>query len=111
MTKPAFCLTFALLTTCTLAGPAGAAQCGNDVSGFQTWKEEFKTEAVAAGLSAKAVSVLDAVKYDPGVIKLDRSQKPFKMSFEQFAKQRLSSGRVGQGRKRMKQHAALLSQI
>jgi lytic murein transglycosylase len=100
-----------LLAPLALAGPAGAAQCGNDASGFEAWKAQFKQEAVAAGLSPRTVSLLDGVKYDAGVIKLDRTQRPFKMSFEQFAKQRLSGGRVSQGRKRMQQHARLLSQI
>ncbi|MGQ7791057.1 lytic murein transglycosylase [Faunimonas sp. B44] len=92
------------------AGTAQAATCGNDAAGFPAWKEAFKQEARAAGLS-RSLAALDGVTYDSGVIKLDRSQKPFKMSYEAFVKQRLSSGRVSQGKKRMTQHATLLRQL
>ena len=100
-----FRFALAVLVPLALAGPAGAAQCGNDASGFEAWKAQFKQEAVAAGLSPRTVSLLDGVKYDAGVIKLDRTQRA------QFAKQGVSGGRVSQGRKRMKQYAGLLSQI
>jgi lytic murein transglycosylase len=100
-----FRFALALLVPLALAGPARAAQCGNDASGFEAWKAQFKQEAGAAGLSPRTVSLLDSVKYDAGVIKLDRTQRA------QFAKQGVSGGRVSQGRTRMKQYAGLLSQI
>ncbi|MYZ47402.1 lytic murein transglycosylase [Propylenella binzhouense] len=103
-------LTTTALLAGILAGPAEAAQCGNDASGFPAWLQAFKGEARAAGLS-RSLSALDGLSYDAGVIRLDRSQKPFKMSYEAFVKQRLSSGRVSNGKKKMAQYAALLRQL
>lgn len=47
----------ACLATACCAGvtSAGAATCGNDSSGFGRWVTEIRGEAVAAGISARAV--------------------------------------------------------
>lgn len=77
-----------LAVACLLAfsGQAAlAAKCGNNAGGFPRWLDQFKKEAAAAGISPKIVaSSLSGVTYDTRVIKLDRNQKHFKLSFEQF---------------------------
>lgn len=91
--------------------PAGAAPCGNDASGFSVWLPAFKREAQAQGISAGALRALDGVTYDTTVIRLDRNQKHFKVSFEQFAASRISAGRIATGRKKMQQYASTLARI
>ncbi|MFK8250756.1 lytic murein transglycosylase [Ancylobacter terrae] len=93
------------------ASAAGAAPCGNDGSGFAAWLPVFKQEAAAQGISASALGALNGVTYDTGVIRLDRNQKHFSVSFEQFIANRVGSGRISKGKAMLKQHAALLARI
>src|SRR5262245_26284350 len=90
---------------------AQAAKCGNNAGGFANWLNQFKKEAVAAGISPKVVaSALNGVTYDTRVIKLDRNQKHFNMSFDSFYAAR---GRPLEGlvRSRYQSNAALLNKI
>ena len=67
-------------------GPAAAASCGKDASGFDTWVQAFKGEAEAQGISKSAVELgLSGVKYSAATIRLDRHQGVFKQSFAQFS--------------------------
>src|SRR5690606_37894124 len=95
-----------------LGTPAMAAQCGNNAAGFPAWLADFKKEAVAAGISRRVVSsALDGVTYDAKVISLDRNQRVFKQSFEQFSGRMVNSHRINKGRAMIKRHAGLLSRI
>lgn len=103
----------ALACFVALAGQeeALAAKCGNNAAGFPRWLDQFKKEAVAAGISPKVVaSALNGVTYDARVIKLDRNQKHFNLSFEKFYATR---GRPLEGlvRSRYQSNAALLNKI
>ena len=104
----------ALLTMCALLvpGPAYAAACGNGPAGFDAWISAFKPRAKAAGISEKAIaSGLAGVSYDANVIRLDRGQKSFKLSFEQFYARRVSSSLISRGKQKLQQHKALLDRI
>lgn len=92
-----------------LSGTAEAAQCGKTAAGFDAWKEQFRAEAGGYGLSDRSLASLDAATYDTEVIRLDRSQKPFKASYPTFRKARLLPGRISQGKARMQKHAKLLA--
>jgi lytic murein transglycosylase len=97
-----------------LAGPnAGfAAQCGDGPGGFNGWLEHFKAEAAAQGIKAGAISsALAGLSYDPTVIHLDRSQRSFKLSFEQFYARRVDGALIGRGRSLMQTHRAVLDRI
>lgn len=103
---------FALALLTPLAAlPAMAAPCGNDGAGFNAWLRDFRGAAAAQGLSPGALRALDGLTYDTQVIRLDRNQKHFKQSFEQFAANRISSGRISKGRAMLKRHAATLQRI
>ncbi|WP_245297099.1 MULTISPECIES: lytic murein transglycosylase [Rhodomicrobium] len=89
-----------------------AAECGRDGSGFDAWLEHFKSKAAAQGISRATLSTaLDGLTYDRKVIGLDRGQRSFKLSFEQFYARRVSSGLIARGRKLMSTHAATFSRI
>ncbi|MBS9475636.1 lytic murein transglycosylase [Ancylobacter radicis] len=94
-----------------LAAPAQAAQCGNDASGFNAWLGEFRREAVAQGITPATLRTLDGVTYDTKVISLDRNQKHFKVSLEEFIKNRISKGRIAKGRQMLKQYGPTLARI
>lgn len=101
---------FALLGS-FIASPALAATCGNDGSGFDAWLGAFKKEAAGQGISSGALRALDGASYDTRVISLDRNQKHFQVSFEQFAANRVTAGRVSKGRAMLKQYASTLASI
>ncbi|MGA0562170.1 lytic murein transglycosylase [Ancylobacter sp. VNQ12] len=93
------------------AAPALAAPCGNDSSGFDAWLGAFKQEAVGQGISPATLRVLDGVSYDTKVISLDRNQKHFKVSLDEFIKNRISKGRIAKGRQLLQQYASTLARI
>ena len=101
----------ALTLLSTLAMPALAAPCGDDGAGFSAWVSDFRKAAAAQGISARALAALDGVQYDTGVIRLDRNQKHFAVSFEQFAAGRVTAGRISQGKAKLKQYADVLARI
>lgn len=91
---------------------ATAAPCGHDGRGFQRWIQDFKAEAVAKGVSrGTAARLLDEVGYDTRVIRLDRSQRSFRLSFEEFYRRRVSDALIRRGRRYMETHANLLRRI
>ena len=90
---------------------AMAAKCGNNASGFSRWLGQFKQEATAAGISPKVVNAaLNGVTYDTRVIKLDRNQKHFKLSFEKFYATR-ARPLESLARSKYKSNASLLKKI
>ncbi len=97
-----------------VAAPATAmAQaCGNSSAGFSSWLTQFKARAAAQGISSSALeSTLGAVTYDPTVIRLDRNQKSFKLSFEQFYARRVSNALIRRGAGLMRTHGATLDRV
>ncbi len=105
----------AALVCLFLAGTSGsalAAPCGNGPEGFTAWLQRFRLEAAAQGIkSGTVVSALSGVTYDPTVIRLDRSQHSFKLSFQQFYARRVSNAMIKRGRALIQQHRALLDRI
>jgi lytic murein transglycosylase len=92
--------------------PALAASCGNGPAGFDRWLESFRTSAAAQGISQGAIRTgLAGVTYDQRVIRLDRNQKSFKLSFDQFYARRVGSVLIGRARARLKTHRALLDRV
>ena len=91
---------------------ANAASCGKSASGFSAWLEDFKGRARAAGISQSTINrALKGVTYDSNVIRRDRSQRSFKLSFDQFYKRRVGSYLMNKARGKLKTHARLLRSI
>lgn len=102
----AACIASAVLT------PAVAKTCGNDGSGFSSWLTSFEDSARSVGISQATLSrALSNVTYDRNVVRLDRSQKSFKLSFEAFYARRVGSSLIGNARAKMKTHASLLARV
>jgi len=92
--------------------PACASECGHDGSGFDGWLAQFKSKAAAQGISQATIrSALAGVSYDPVVVRLDRSQRSFKLSFEQFYARRVDSALIRRGLSLMRTHQATLDRI
>ena len=110
--KMKFALVLLLAAAICSAGPASAQQCGNDGAGFDHWVGQFRAQAGQSGISpATAASALSGLSYDTTVIRLDRGQKSFKLSFEDFYARRVSNAMISRGRQKMQANAQLLDRI
>ncbi|GLK75841.1 lytic transglycosylase [Methylopila jiangsuensis] len=93
-------------------GAASAAPCGDGPSGFNAWVQDFEREAVSRGISPRvAQAALSGVSYDSRLIAYDRTQKPFKLSFEQFVAKRAPASLISQARSRIQRNKALFDRI
>ncbi|MEM1371911.1 MAG: lytic murein transglycosylase, partial [Pseudomonadota bacterium] len=108
-----------LLTVLALVGliaipgsPAVAAKCGSTGAGFNAWLADYKRQARAKGIRARTISrTLNDLTYDRRVIRRDRNQKSFKLSFNQFYKRRVGATLMKRAKTRLKRHARLLSRL
>lgn len=93
------------------AGGAHAAQCGNNASGFDTWKASFANQAAAQGISTEALRALEGTRYATKTISADRNQKSFKLTLKQFMQKRGGATIISRGKKMKRQNAALFSRL
>ena len=95
-----------------MAPAASAATCGNTGAGFSAWLAQFKRQAAAQGIPARVIrAALGNVTYNPYVIKLDRNQHSFHLSFRKFWNLRVNNAMIRKGRKIMRARARLFSRI
>ena len=105
-------LAAAVITLAGMATAVAAAPCGNSAAGFQGWLTDFRREAAGQGISQRTLdSALAGVGYDRRVISRDRSQRSFKMSFDQFYKRRVGAYLMKRARQRLNSYSGLLSRI
>jgi lytic murein transglycosylase len=91
---------------------ASAQACGSTAASFGPWLEAFKGRARSAGVSQAALDRgLSGVTYDPNVISLDRNQKSFNLSFEQFYSRRVSGAMITKGRNWIAQNRGLATRL
>ncbi len=91
---------------------ANAARCGNTSKGFNSWLVGIKKQAAARGISQRAIrSSLSNVRYSHKVIKLDRNQRSFHLSFKQFYKLRVNNALINKGKRKMRRLSGLLNRI
>lgn len=100
------------VTTCLLAaGTAGASaqQCGGD---FETFREGVRQEALAKGLSQRAVDVAVAdMRLEPKVLARDRAQGVFAQDWRQFATRMVSGYRLKYGRDNIQKYASVFDDV
>ncbi|MBE9477438.1 MAG: lytic murein transglycosylase, partial [Proteobacteria bacterium] len=79
-----------------------AKTCGGDFNG---WMSKLKAEAVSKGHSKAQVNkFFRSARIDPKVLKADRSQGVFRLTFTEFAGRAISSNRMNNGKKNMKKY-------
>ena len=106
--------TGAMLAALLLAMPTAvrAQSCGNNAEGFGRWLSAIKVQAAKQGISQSAMDrALVGVTYDPTVIRLDRNQRSFKLSFEQFYARRVGSALMNRARQRLARHKAVFDRV
>ena len=103
-------LALGMLLGVAAAGPALAASC-RDPGGFPAWLAKIRQEALAQGISERAVDEgLSGVSFDPDVVRHDHGQGVFRQSFEQFS-QRMVPPRLGRARALQKRYAPVFASI
>jgi len=96
----------------TAPATANAQTCGNGPEGFGSWLSAIKVQAARQGISQGAIDrALSGVSYDPTVIRLDRNQRSFKLTFEQFYARRAGSALMRRARERLARHRAVFDRV
>ncbi len=110
MKLPILSLCAALLLA---SSAASAAECTapTSPSKFPSWLAGVKKEAAGMGISRRAITVLDGMTYDPAVIKRDRAQSVFSLTFLDFQARLISANRMNKGAALIKQHAAIFKTV
>ena len=86
--------------------------CGAADKDFSSWLNELKHEAIRGGVPAEIVDeALDGIVLREEVIKKDRNQPEFKLSFEKYLERVVSEKRVQKGLKMMTIHRQLLDEV
>ncbi|MGB3555550.1 MAG: lytic murein transglycosylase [Jannaschia sp.] len=95
------------------AGPTVAAQCGNDGSGFERWKQQFAQEAAAVGIGARGQQALANARYATRTIAADRNQKGVRYALNDFIRIRLGSldSFASQATRRLNQNRAFFQSL
>jgi lytic murein transglycosylase len=105
-------LGLAMAASLLSASPSFAQACGTTAAAFGPWLEGFKARARAAGISQAAIDRgLEGVTYNPTVINLDRNQKSFRLSFDEFYRRRVSDAMISKGRSWIASNRALASRL
>ena len=89
-----------------------SALCGDSANGFDKWRASFKQMALGYGISQRVLNeALDNITYSTRVTHLDRNQKSFKLSFDEFMQKRGADYIVAKGRKLKEKNAKLFQRI
>lgn len=96
---------------CAIVPPAWGASCRSNTA-FEPWLAAFKQEAIAQGVSQRALSAAQPyLVYDPAVVAKDRGQGVFSQSFLQFSDRMAAGYRIQKGQQLIKQHGAIFARI
>ena len=99
-----------IILSAMLASPVEAA-CKNS-GDFGAWLNAFKRDAVASGISQRTVdTALSGITLNPAVIKRDRAQSLFSLSFVEFVDRLVSKNRIDKGQQMLRKHAKLFQRI
>jgi lytic murein transglycosylase len=86
-----------LSLTVLMIEPASAQSCHPEKN-FNAWLASFKAEALASGISQRTVqSALSGVRFDPSIVRKDRSQGVFTQDFLTFSNRMVAAYRLKQG--------------
>ncbi len=102
---------FVTVAALAVALAAGARPAGAE-DRFAAWVTGVRAEAKSMGVSDKTLDgAFKGLKPDPRVVKLDRKQPEFTMTFEQYLSRVVTRQQVAKGRKRFEQNRAMLDEV
>jgi len=94
-----------IATTQLAFAQSASARCRNTGS-FERWLEAFKQEALAKGISRRALAAAAPLMvYDKRIINIDRGQRFFQQSFLSFSDRLVSKNRLQVGAARIRKYA------
>lgn len=94
-----------------LIGACGAGSQTVDNGDFRSWLAEFRAEAARAGISERTLrTALDGVQPVPAVIKKDRRQAEFTLSYWRYM-DRVNKHRIEKGKGLLAKHGPLLQKV
>ncbi|MEL6374524.1 MAG: lytic murein transglycosylase [Pseudomonadota bacterium] len=110
MNKTLPCTGLALAMVGMLAALADPAHAGNrncrNTGSFDAFMRDFKRKARAEGVSQRTIRrAIGNVRFAPDVIRRDRRQSFFALSFNKFSRRLISNYRMRAGKRQMKKHA------
>jgi len=93
-----------------ITASSGLAQsCGGSFSSFV---KGLKSQATSQGHASATVNrFFSSVRHDPKVIKADRSQGVFQMTFVDFSRRLISQGRINKGRSNAQKYASTFARM
>ena len=109
------CLAGSLLSAVLVAATSGAGvspakaktTCKN-TSSFSSWKRDFRGVVANSGVSQRIIrQAYDPIQFDPAVIRRDRRQSIFSLSFIEFSKRLVSQNRIRTGGRKLQSRAGL----
>ncbi len=101
----------AVFVTAICTQSANAQRCGG-AAGFKPWLKNFERYAVKQGISpATAARALRGLTYNRKVVRLDRSQKSFKMTFQRYCRRRVNNAMIRSGRRKLRGYARTIRQV
>lgn len=96
----------------TAASPSAGERPLPDASGFPTWLDRFRQEALAAGISKATLDrSLAGIRFDEAMVRRDRSQPETVQAFVDYFDRAVNPTRVAKGQEMLRTHAALLDRI
>jgi lytic murein transglycosylase len=102
----------AVAVAALLATPALAAPTCENTESFEHWLAAFKKDAIAQGISPQVVAAASSsLTVDPVVLKRDRAQSVFSLSFIKFSDRLISEHRMQHGAMKLKENAVLFAKI
>lgn len=79
---------------------------------FLSWKEQFREQAIAQGITAKTVDqAMASIELLPQVIDLDTRQPEFTQTFLQYLSKRVTLDKLDEGRLLLEEHRGLLESL
>ncbi len=79
---------------------------------FSAWLAEFRTEAVAKGISVETLdTAFEDIQLIKRVVELDRNQPEFKLTLDTYMKNVVSQTRISRGRRLLAEHRELLEKV
>lgn len=112
MLARAITMSVAVLAAAAALSSAVHAESCHNTGNFDTWLQEFKREALAAGISRRTVSeALDGVTFDQSIINKDRGQGVFAQTFLEFSSRMVAQYRMQQGAAQIEKHRATFTRV
>jgi len=79
---------------------------------FAQWLDWFRAEALERGISPATLNAaFKGLTPNPKILKLDRRQQEYSLTFFQYLRSGISESRIKRGRALLKEHAALLDKV